>query len=72
LWIDRNHNGQSESDELYGLDGFGVSTIFTNYRESRRTGRRGNRYVYVGSALVLRDERERRRAVTDVFLTVQR
>lgn len=72
LWLDRNHNGASESNELFALPDAGLTTVLTSYSESRRVDRHGNRYTYVGTAFVLRHGRQRQRAVSDVFLTVQR
>lgn len=72
LWLDRNHNGVSEFGELLTLDEAGVTAIFTHYRESRRTDLNGNRYAFVGSALVNRNGREHRRVVFDVLLRVAR
>jgi hypothetical protein len=70
LWLDRNHNGVSESQELQTLQSAGVTTIFTEYRESRRTDRNGNQYKYVGIALVSRNGRETPRRIFDVYLTI--
>ena len=70
LWLDRDHDGISDGDELLSLDDGGVTAIFTQYRESRRVDRNGNRYAYVGSALIVRRDREHRRAVFDVYLNV--
>jgi hypothetical protein len=72
LWLDRNHNGISEADELITLEQAGVTRILTRYHESRRVDRYGNAYRYVGVAMLHRDGHEVLRRIFDVFLvTVQ-
>lgn len=46
LWIDSNHNGISEPDELFPLSAFGITSISLDYRESRRTDEYGNVFRY--------------------------
>ncbi len=70
LWLDRNHNGISESDELLPLGQAGVNTIFTRYRESRRVDQHGNEYRYVGIAVIERNGRELPRRIYDVYLNL--
>jgi hypothetical protein len=72
LWLDRNHNGLSEFGELLTLSEEGVIALFTQYRESRRTDQNGNRYAFVGSALVEQNGREHRRVLFDVLLKTVR
>ena len=72
LWLDRNHNGRAESSELLPLADSTVTTVFTAYRESRRVDRNGNRYAYLGRALVEKNGRDHPRVVSDVILAVQR
>jgi hypothetical protein len=70
VWLDRNHNGISEPDELLPLSTAGVTRIFTGYREMRRVDRHGNQYRYVGLATIERNGRELPRLIFDVFLNL--
>lgn len=68
LWLDDNHDGISQSNELVKLADAEVTTLFTGYRETPRMDRHGNLYAYKGSALVLKNGHEHRRRMFDVFL----
>lgn len=46
LWQDINHNGVSESTELFTLPQLGLRKIELDYRESRRTDEHGNRFAF--------------------------
>ena len=46
LWIDSNHNGISERDELFSLPSMGINSISLDYQESRRTDEFGNVFRY--------------------------
>jgi hypothetical protein len=47
LWVDRNHDGVSQTDELITLKEAGVFAIDLNYQETRRTDQFGNQFRYV-------------------------
>jgi hypothetical protein len=67
LWLDRNHNGYSEPDELLTLSDAGVDAVFTSYRETPRVDRYGNQYRYEGLASMSTRGGESPRKVFDVF-----
>lgn len=46
LWQDRNHNGISEQNEMYGLLQLGVVILDLRYSRSSRTDRHGNQFRY--------------------------
>jgi hypothetical protein len=46
LWIDVNHNGISEPEELHSVASFGISSISLDYKQSRRTDEFGNVFRY--------------------------
>lgn len=71
LWIDRNHNGISEPDELFRLSDKGVVKIFLGYRETHRQDRYGNHLRYTGTMLrEFRNGQTVPRNIYDVFLKV--
>jgi hypothetical protein len=53
LWIDANHNGYSEPEELITLGNAGVAAIYTGYHESRRQDSFGNKDKFAGVAMLL-------------------
>ena len=80
LWIDENHDGVCQSNELHPLSEFGIHSIALNYVESRRTDEFGNQFRYKARvnpdhAADFRDEREHNNEVGrwtyDVFFTVK-
>jgi hypothetical protein len=46
LWIDENHDGISQPNELHLLSEFGIYSLNLNYVESRRTDEFGNQFRY--------------------------
>jgi hypothetical protein len=46
LWLDSNHNGVSEPEELHGLPQFGLAVLELKYRTSKRTDEHGNQFRY--------------------------
>jgi hypothetical protein len=50
LWIDRNHDGISQPEELQTPAEAGIQRIDLDYRRSRRTDRYGNEFRFLGRA----------------------
>jgi hypothetical protein len=46
LWIDTNHDGICQADELFVLPDRGVNSISLKYREDDRTDQYGNKFRY--------------------------
>ena len=69
LWRDNNHNGISESNEMFKLKDLDVRAIFLDYRESRRTDQYGNRFRFKAK---VRDSRDADvgKFAWDVFLLI--
>jgi hypothetical protein len=59
LWIDENHDGVSQANELHTLPELGVYSLALRYVELRKTDRFGNEFRYRG--LVNPGERRDRR-----------
>jgi hypothetical protein len=66
LWLDRNHNGISEPEELQGLAEAGVVSIGLDFRVLRRQDAMGNLFPYVGSAWIVVDGKAKKTSTTDV------
>lgn len=71
VWIDWNHNGLSESDEILSLSEAGVSRISLAYHTTRRRDRHGNYFRFTSKAWLLVNGRERPTWTSDVFFVVE-
>jgi len=67
LWIDVNHDGIGEPEELYTLASRGVEAIGLSYREDKRVDQYGNRFRYVGRVNPHLEKSQVDRKVYDVF-----
>jgi hypothetical protein len=70
LWQDRNHNGVSESCEMFTLPQLGLSKLDLNYRSSPRIDQFGNEFRY-RSKIFGTNGSQAARWAWDVFLVVQ-
>lgn len=70
LWIDTNHNGISEAQELHKLAEYKLKSLSLDYREAKRTDAHGNQFRYRAKVKDSRDAQLRRWA-WDVFLMTQ-
>jgi hypothetical protein len=70
LWIDENHNGVSEPNELHSLSSMGVESIDLHYHEDRYRDQFGNSFKYRAWVHSLRNDHVGHWAF-DVFLLIQ-
>ncbi len=70
VWVDVNHNGISESEELFGLAELGVERVSHRYWESQRVDEHGNEFRYMSRAWIRKGDRLRRLLTADVFFVV--
>jgi hypothetical protein len=72
LWVDVNHDGISETGELFRLSDLGVFSISLKYKESRLTDQYGNRFRF-RAKINVKDQQDDGSAAGplayDVFLT---
>ncbi len=69
VWIDANHNGYSEPNELHTLQSLGIAKIGIEYHETPFVDQYGNRFRYKGS--IWDSNGKERDACYDVFLQIQ-
>lgn len=68
VWIDANHDGVSQPEELHHLDEIGIHSIGLMYTESRRVDAYGNEYRYKGYLNPEKNDNVNR-VIYDVILT---
>lgn len=68
LWIDKNHNGISEPEELFTLPQLDVVSINLKYQESGKTDEFGNRFRY--QSTIVGSSHSIDRIIYDVFLVI--
>ncbi len=61
LWMDDNHNGFSESEELYTVGQLGIEGIDLDYQKSSKSDRYGNEFRYWSIAYLAGDYSKPRR-----------
>jgi hypothetical protein len=67
FWIDWNHNGVSEADELYTLESFQLTSISLDYRTTNRSDKYGNIFRLKASCQI----RNKTRFAYDVFFSAK-
>ena len=72
LWIDENHDGISQANELHSLPDLGVYSLALKYKESKRTDQFGNVFRYKASVNPDPNDGESKdgRWAYDVFFTM--
>jgi len=75
LWIDENHDGVAQRNEIHALYELGVFSLALNYRESQREDRYGNQFRYKAKVNPghhdRRDDSEVGRNAYDVFFVTK-
>jgi hypothetical protein len=72
MWIDRNHDGVSQPDELVTMRESGVESISLGYRTTPIRDRWGNIYRYVSRVRIRSGNKVVERMAYDVFLAASR
>lgn len=70
LWIDRNHDGISQPDEIYTLPSLGVYSISLDYKEDRKVDQYGNLFRYRSQLNAGGPPGSVSRTVYDIFLVL--
>ena len=73
LWVDLNHDGKSQAEELFALPQLGVYSLSLQYKESRRTDQFGNEFRFrskINLTEVQVDASKVERIAYDVFFTI--
>lgn len=66
IWFDLNHDGISQTHELFTMADLEITTLSTTYKVDRRVDQNGNQYRYEGSAVI----GGRKHRVFDVVLAI--
>ncbi|MBP7621073.1 MAG: hypothetical protein KA745_08915 [Gemmatimonadales bacterium] len=67
VWVDRNHDGISDAEELQSLADRGVTAISLRYTVLERDDAQGNRFAYVSDMVMQSGGRARTARVYDVY-----
>lgn len=71
IWIDSNHDGVSQPEELHSLEEIGIGRISIHYGQSNRVDQYGNQFRYKGHLIPTNDDDHVDRKIYDVFLATQ-
>lgn len=71
VWIDRNHDGVAQPDELKTLDELGIGQIDLAYTQSPYVDRFGNQFRYKGKLVPVNANDDIDRKIFDVFLATK-
>jgi hypothetical protein len=70
IWIDANHDGIAQPEELHSLEEIGIARIDLHYGESKRVDQYGNQFRYKGH-LIPGNGEDVDRKIFDVILSTQ-
>lgn len=68
VWIDKNHDGISQPDELHHLDDLGIRSISLHYERSKKIDRYGNKFELKGTINGDNNPDDVNRSIYDVVL----